>query len=214
MDVIPAIFENDIKEAERKLALVASRAAWVQIDIADSTLVTATTLHDLGSLSALLKPYKNKDVKFEAHLIVKQPELYLKMLEEAGFSRVIAHIECADPRVFFSEGRSFDFELSLALDTDTEATALEPFLEEIDCLLILSAETGMDGREFEIESIDKIKAIRRQLPDLPIEIEGGMTPETAKIAKDAGATRIVSTSYLFSDPIKILDHLEKLQSIE
>ncbi len=195
-DVIYGVFEKDINVLSRKIGSVAGQMRWVQIDVADNTYVPIDLPHDFRLMAPTIDRYIKAGLSFEAHLMVSQPDRYLADLAAAGFSRVIAHVECDDPREFLSEARSYDMEVGMAIDAETEVEVIEPFLEEIDFVLVMTADAGSSGQAFQTETLEKIRMIHRAMPDLPIEVDCGMNPETAKIVRDVGVTRIVTTSYL------------------
>ena len=158
-----------------------------------------------------LKKYPN--VSFEAHLMTYTPELYIKQLVAAGFRRLIGHVECHDPRGFIEEARAYECEVGLAVNIGTLLEEIEPMLEELDEVLVMSVIAGASGQPFEEEAVEKIQAIHRNLPDLPIEVDGGINEETIKRVVAAGADRIISTSYLFKDEHAIQSALDRLESI-
>jgi len=100
----------------------------------------------------------------------------------------------------------------MALDGDTEIDQVEPFLEEIDFVVVMTAEAGASGGTFLPETVEKIKLIRQNFPDLPIEAVGGITDASVKAVKDAGATRIVATDYIFKDPQHVAEAIETLKN--
>lgn len=212
VEIIPGINDADPDELIRKLTLVASHTEWVQVDISDNTLVSTTTFSDFPRL-ALNKDWNRalSKVKLEAHLMVNHPEQYLKDLVNCGFTRLIAHIECVDPRAFLDEALEYEIEVGLAIDADTDIEQFEPFLADIDVALVMTVDAGLSGQVFEADALEKVRAIRNEYPDLPIEIDGGVNPQTAHIAADAGATRIVTTSYIFRDPEKVEQAIETLK---
>lgn len=207
VDIIPGILEKDWSEIERRIKLVAPYVSWVQIDVADNTLVPNTTFLDFNKFRAC-----PESVSLEGHLMVTSPEKYIRPLVDAGFKRLIAHLEANDPRIFLDQARFEHVEVGIAIDGPTEFEQIEPFLEEIDCCLVMMIEAGFSGQEFQPENLEKIKTIHQGFPDLPIEVDGGINETTAKIVKDAGATRLVSTSYLFKDPQKIAEAIERLKN--
>lgn len=207
VDIIPGILEKDWSEIEKRITLVAPYVSWVQIDVADNTLVPNETFLDFEKFRA-----SPTSVSLEGHLMVANPEKYIHALADGGFKRLIAHVECADPRLFLDQARFESVEVGMAIDGPTEFEQLEPFLEEVDCVLVMMIEAGFSGQELQSENIDKIKIIRQYFPDLPIEVDGGINDQTAKLVRDAGATRLVSTSYLFKDPTKIAEAIQRLKN--
>lgn len=212
IDVIPGILEKEWAPIEERLLSVAPLVEWVQIDIADNTLVPNTTFLDFEKFSPPNLLRQLEHMSFEAHLMVANPEKYIKPLADSGFKRLIAHVEAHDPRAFLEEAKYEHIEVGIAIDGPTELEQVEPFLGEVDTVLVMTIEAGFSGQEFMTETVDKIRTIHQNVPDLPIEIDGGVNPQTAKVARDAGATRLVSTSYIFKHPDGIARAIESLKN--
>lgn len=210
IDIIPGILEKDFSEVERRVKLVAAYVSWVQIDVADNTLVPNETFLKFDQFVQLGK--LDKAPSLEAHLMVAEPEKYIRPLADAGFKRLIAHVEAHDPRRFLDEAKYESVEVGLAIDGPTDLEQIEPFLEEIDVVLVMTIEAGFSGQQLMPETLEKIKTIRRNFPDLPIAVDGGINDKTARLVRDAGATRLVSTSYLFKDPANIAAAIERLKT--
>lgn len=211
MDIIPGIAELDPKELARKIALVLPYVDWIQLDIADETLVASKTFTDVAALEHILKPLQKLGKHVEAHLLVDDPVQLLKSVSQAGFERVTAQIECQDPQEFLAEARSFETEVGLAIGADSEIEVIEPFLEELDYVVVMTGELDSTKHIFQPETVEKIKIIHRNLPDLPIVAEVGITPETVKLVRDAGAARVVVGGYLFTNEHKIAEAIEQIK---
>lgn len=209
IEIIPGILEKEWEGVEAKVRQAADVSAWVHIDFADHTMVENDTPLDFSKYKALIDSYPR--VGFEAHLMVAAPEKYVKPLADSGFKRVIAHIESNDPRRFLDAAKYEEVEVGMALDGPSEVAEIEPFLEEVDFVLIAAIEEGFSGQKFMPEVIEKIKLIRQNFIDLPIEVVGGINDETAKLVIEAGATRLVSTSYIFKHPDGIAAAVESLK---
>lgn len=209
-NVIPGILEQDLEAIKGKIALVAPHVSWVQIDIADGTLITNKTFVAFEELKPIIGA--TPKLSFEAHLMVASPEKYIRALVDCGFKRLIAHVESDDPRLFLDEARLESAEVGLAIDGATEIEQMDPFLEEIDVALVMTIEAGFSGQPFLPETVEKVRLIRKHFADLPIEVDGGINAETARLVKDAGANRLVSTSYLFKDPSGIAQAVENLKN--
>ena len=210
IEVIPGILEKEWDAILARIAAVAPFVEWVQVDIADHTIVPNETLTDVSRFKDLLTLFPH--LKLEAHLMVADPVKYIRSLADAGFKRLIAHIECQDPRDFLDQTKYESIEACLSIDAPTEFEQIEPFLEEVDGVLVMTAEAGETGRVFQPETVEKIRLIRQNFIDLPIEVEGGINNVTAKITIEAGATRLVSSSYLFNDPDNIASAIERLKT--
>jgi len=211
MDIIPAIVEIHQKELGRKLHLVAPFVSTIQVAVADNTLAPAETVHDPSIFTPIIAQYGETHA-FEAHLLVQHPLDYLEKIVAAGFTSVIIPVECEDPREFLAEAQTHDIRIGLSIDADTDFEAVEPFLEDIDFVQVATSELGNKTALYQPEALEKVKILHRNLPDMMIEVNGRMTPETAKTAKDAGATHIVSTSYIFQNEQEIDTAIEALKN--
>ncbi len=203
IDIIPAIFEKDWDEIVKKIELVAPHVDWVQIDIADGSLMPTTTFLEFTKFASFGFAQDKQLVNLEAHLMVATPEKYIQPLIDAGFKRIIAHVEANDSRLFLDEMEKESIEAGLAIDGGTPLEQIEPYLENLDVVLVMMAEAGASGLVLQSENVEKIRAIHASFPDLSIEAEEGIDEQTAKVIIDAGATRLVATSVLFKDPANI-----------
>lgn len=193
IEIIPAPGTvKTFEEVRSRIEKVAPFVSWIHLDIADMTYVQNDTFRDLSQWKGL-PPH----LSFEAHLMVSNPEKYIRPLVDAGFKRLIAHVECQDPRRFLDDCQYEEIEAGLALDGPSSIEDMEPFFEEIDVALIMGYQAGFSGQEFQQETLEKLKTIRHNFPEVILEVDGGVTDKTAPLIKDAGATRLVATTYLF-----------------
>jgi ribulose-phosphate 3-epimerase len=211
LEVVVGIMEHTVEDLENKVHLIAhsGESTWVQIDVADGTLVPATTVIDMSAIGRIIAAHPH--LSFEAHLMVASPEKYLKPLVDAGCKRIIAHVECIDPRVFIEDAKYESVEIGLAVDGPTELEQIEPYMDDLDFVLVMTIEAGASGQTLLPETVEKVKTLRELYPDIPIEVDGGINDQTAKIVFDAGATRVVSTSYVTNDPRSIPSHVKRLE---
>jgi len=207
IDVIPGILAKEWIPIQERIKLVEPYVEWVQIDVADNTLVPNTTFLDFPKFLTISRPF------LEAHLMVANPEKYIKPMADAGFKRLIAHVECHDPRVFLDQVKYEHVEVGVAIDGPTELDQVEPFLDEVDVVLVMTIEAGFSGQPFLSENLEKIKTIHQNFPDLPIEVDGGINDKTAQLVVEAGATRLVSTSYLYKSPGQIAHVIDRLKNM-
>jgi ribulose-phosphate 3-epimerase len=210
IDSIPGILETNMEDVALRVSQVSGCVSWVQIDIADGSLVPLDTHTDIQKMKMIIGQYPH--LSFEAHLMVSRPEKLIRDLADAGFTRLIAHVECDDPRLFLEECKGESVEVGLAIDGMTELDAIEPFLEELDLVLIMTIEAGASGQPFLPETVEKIKTLSQNAVSIPIEVDGGMTPETVKIVRDAGANFVVSTSYIFTHPGGVAEAINDLKN--
>lgn len=207
VDVIPGILEHDFPSIEEKLNIVESLVDWVQIDIVDDLF------HNNNFRDPI--PFKGlqTQVSLELHMMIHNPETTVKNWVDAGFSRFIGHVEgIKDIDRFINTVRSFDKEVGLALDIVTPTDRIEEYLNRIDQVLIMSIHTGKSGQSFMPKTLEKIKRIRKIDTKIPIEVDGGVNQETGKQAVEAGATRLVSTSYIFKSE-NIPESIKSLEGV-
>jgi ribulose-phosphate 3-epimerase len=206
VEVIPAILEKDFSEIEKKIRMVEKYVKWVQIDLADNTLVPNATFIDPTPFSKITK------VNLEAHLMVKDPLRYVEKFEKAGFKRFFAHIEGEFIEEYIGKCLQLGVEVGLAIDGPTHFTKIQKYLNDLDVILVMAIDAGFSGRPFRDDSVEKIKKIRELDFEIPITVDGAMNYDNAKKVVEAGATRINSNSYIFKeDDVRV--PIEKLQSL-
>ena len=196
-EIIPGILEKEWSEIERKIELVRPFAKTIHIDIIDGKFAPNTTFIDP-------KPFLkySKDIFFELHMMVEEPINYLKPWAEAGFRRFLGHVEkMSNQEEFLAQGQLLG-EVGLALDGPTPVDGLNVPLDDLDALLVMTIKAGLSGQEFMSEHLEKIKMFS-QNTWVPIEVDGGINDKAINEASESGATRFVSTSFLFKgDPLK------------
>lgn len=202
VDVTPAIFPADAVALQQQVAELAPQSAWIQIDMSDGTMVPLPTVMDMGVFGSAIAACPR--TSFEAHLMVDNPVKYLKNLADAGFKRVIAHVEASNPRHFLDEARLESVEVGMALDGASEVEAIEPFLDTVDFVVVMTIEAGVADGPFLPEALEKIRSLRHHFPDLAIAAEGGIGQRNAALAVQTGATRLIVSSALFAQTLRAL----------
>ena len=186
------------------MKIVEGSVEWVQIDIADGVLVPNTTFTDLSPFKAIQSPLKR-----EIHLMVKDPVPFIEKSIAAGFKRVFAHVEADHTEEFIVQCQEQNIEVGLAIDGPTPVSKIEPYLDNIDVVLVMAIEAGFSGRPFREDTVAKIAQIHEAFFDLSIAVDGAMDAVNAAKVVSAGATRICSNSYIFNGPIP----LERIQTL-
>lgn len=196
-EVIPGILEKEWSEIERKIELVKPFAKTIHIDIIDGKFAQNTTFLDP-------KPFAkySSEIFFELHMMVDNPIQYLKPFADVGFKRFIGHVEkMPDQQEFVAQGQLLG-EVGLAIDGPTNLNSVKVPLEDLDAVLVYTSDkAGFSGASFMEERLKKVRKIREQSALLSIGVDGGINDQTIVLAKDAGATRFVSTTFIFNTPI-------------
>lgn len=191
-EILPGILEKDWDGIQRKIEIVKPFAKAIHIDILDGKFASNTTFLDP-------EPFKkySQDIFFELHMMVEEPLQYLKPFADAGFKRFLGHVEkMSDQAEFVAQGQLLG-EVGLAIDGDTSLDAIGVPIDDLDCLLFMSIKAGFSGQKFTQEYARKIEVLK-DTTWIPIEVDGGVNDTTILQARDFGATRFVSTSFLFN----------------
>lgn len=202
-EIIPGILEKEWSAVEKKIEMVKSFAKTIHVDLLDGKFAPNTTILD----PAPFIKYSN-DIFFELHMMVDDPEQYIEPFANAGFKRFMGHVEqMFDLPSFVAKAQLFG-EVGIYIDGPTTLQPAELPLSALDTIGIFTAsKAGFSGQRFEASMLQKVKTVRGQevltakgFP-LPIEVDGGINEQTLPLAKRAGATRFVATSYIFTgDP--------------
>ncbi|MBI4096775.1 MAG: hypothetical protein HY425_03615 [Candidatus Levybacteria bacterium] len=196
-EIIPGILEKEWSEIERKINLVKPFARSVHVDIIDGKFAPNITFLDPAPFAKY-----SSEIFFELHMMVDNPIQYIKPFADAGFKRFIGHIEkMPDQAEFVAQGQLLG-EVGLAIDGPTDLSAMKVSYQDLDCLLVMTIKAGASGQKFNPEYLKKVEMLRpfdsAQGRFLPIEIDGGINDQTIIQAKNAGANRFVSASFIFN----------------
>ncbi len=206
--IFSAVAEK-ISKAEDFLSL----EDWVHLDISDGIFSTTKTWNnpeDLGTIKT--------NLNLEAHLMVENPEGILKnwlsALRQAttGKIRVIVHFEVmSEPAYILAECKSFGAESGLALRPNTSPELVSVYLSSFNLILVLAVMPGKSGQIWQPRVLGTISFLRTKNKDVIMEVDGGITPLTARSAKDAGASALVSGSYVWGNPSPLAAYQELSQ---
>lgn len=204
----PGTENKSWEEIEKRVRLVKPFAKSIHIDVLDGIFAPNITFSDPTKFSDF-----TKETFFEVHFMVENPLQYLKEWADAGFRRFIGQIEkMPEPVEFIAQGQLLG-EVGLAIDGPTGIDALDKMnLNDLDCLLIMTINAGFSGQEFKPEMLDKVRKIKERYPYLTIEVDGGINETTIAEAKNAGASRFVTTSALYKTE-NIAEEFIKLTSL-
>ncbi|MBI5148004.1 MAG: ribulose-phosphate 3-epimerase [Parcubacteria group bacterium] len=202
MHVIPAINENNFDDVRKKIGVIEKICfeqqcdLWAHLDVTDGAFTSNLTWGNPEELAPLKTP-----LKFEIHLMVEEPEKVVEQWLRAGAKGIIIHQEAVkDPAFILEVCRKYGADAVLSIKPPTPVENLVPFLGNFGAVQILAVDPGLAGREFQETVLEKIKFLRKNYPDVIIEVDGGINDKTARLVKEAGADVVVSASYIFNDP--------------
>ncbi len=193
--VTPSLLNCDFARVGEELAaLKAAGAAGVHLDVMDGHFVP-----NLSYGAPVAADWRKvTDFPFDTHLMIADPGRYLDDFIRAGCDILIVHIEVLpDPVPVLRRIRAAGCRAALALNPPTPLSAIAPYLDELDDVLVMSVMPGFGGQKFDASVLDKVRALRAGRPGLPISIDGGINPTTAAGAVAAGATQLVAGSAVF-----------------
>lgn len=192
IEVIPAILTDSSSKFKELIRKLESHTQRVHIDIADGIFVPNKTVIGCEELKEA-----DSVLKFDIHLMVQKPHDYLKEWFRVHVDRFIIHAESdADFSDLVKVVRNYGGEIGLALNPETEVEKVENFIKDINFVQFMTVYPGFQGSTFVSEVVDKISAFHKKYPDIIIMCDGGITPETAPGLVKAGASILVSGSYI------------------
>lgn len=198
--VAPSILSADFGNLERDIKMIdRSEAEWVHIDVMDGVFVP-----NISFGFPLMKPIRKATAKvLDVHLMIVEPERYVKRFVEAGADYVTFHLEaCVDPRAAIAEIKATGAKAGVSIKPATPVEAVFDYLDELDMVLVMSVEPGFGGQSFMPDSLDKVRALHREIDEKGynclIEIDGGISASNAREVFDAGVNVIVAGSSVFN----------------
>ena len=197
--ISPSILSADFaKLGDEVHAIDEAGADWIHIDVMDGHFVPNITIGP-GVVKAL-RPHSTKP--FDVHLMISPVDNFLDAFAEAGADIITVHPE-AGPHLHRTIQRikGLGKKAGVSLNPATPAKMLDYVLEEIDLVLVMSVNPGFGGQKFITSQLRKIEAIAKRIAkenlDVQVEVDGGIDPETARQAVDAGATVLVAGTAAF-----------------
>jgi len=212
--IAPSILAADFANLQRDIELInESQAQWIHVDIMDGLFVPNISF----GFPVVEAVNKHASKPLDVHLMIVDPDRYLKAFADAGAANITVHIEATTHLHRTIQAiKELGCKAGVALNPHTPVVLLEDIIEDIDLALIMSVNPGFGGQKFiantykKIEQLKALSAVKN--PDLFIEIDGGVNLQNAPQLLAAGANVLVAGNFVFSsaNPLSTIKELVEL----
>ena len=202
IEIAPSILSADFARLADEIAIVESAGVKiVHLDVMDGHFVPNITIGP--PVVAKLRRYSK--LVFDAHLMITDPAVYAPRFAEAGANHITFHIEAANkPQDLIDQIHKLGCTAGICLNPETPVDTIKTVGPLCDMVLVMTVHPGFGGQEFIPESAEKIAQVRQIVgPNIRVEVDGGIDPQTAPIVVSNGADTLVAGYAIFGKPDRI-----------
>jgi ribulose-phosphate 3-epimerase len=200
VEVLPSILSADFRNLQQEIQLAQQAGAdRIHCDVMDGHFVPNITFGPLVIAAAR----KSTDLPLDVHLMISEPDRYVDAFCEAGANVLTVHAEiCPDLERTIARIHEHGVRAGVCVNPDKPVSLFLPYLASIDQVLIMTVYAGFGGQKFIPETMEKVQAVRDRARlqglDVDIQVDGGVTHETAPVCVRHGANVLVAGSYVFN----------------
>jgi ribulose-phosphate 3-epimerase len=197
--VSPSVLASDLSNlASEVKEIELAGADMAHLDVMDGMFVS-----NMSFGMPVIEALRNKsDIIFDVHLMIAAPERYASRFIDACADILTFHYEaCDDSAALLDEIHSRGIKAAISIKPKTPASAIFHLLDKCDMVLVMTVEPGYGGQSFMYDMLPKVRELRAEIDrrglNIDIQVDGGINPETAKAAREAGANVLVAGSSVF-----------------
>jgi ribulose-phosphate 3-epimerase len=211
--IAPSILAADFAHLAADIERVSEHIDLLHVDVMDGHFVPNISVGPpvIASLAAAT------DLYLDCHLMITDPLTYLEPMKSAGAHGVTVHIEAVpDPTAVFAEAERVGLDIGLVINPPTPVSAIEPYLDRANMVVVMSVHPGFGGQSFIKASLPKIEHLRESIDSrglsTDIEVDGGIDLRTVGPARDAGANVFVAGTSVFraDDPVAAVEEMRTI----
>lgn len=196
--VAPSILSSDFANLEKEIKRLEQNGAdWIHVDVMDGHFVPNLTIG-----APVVKAIRRIcSLPLDVHLMIDNPEKYIKDFANAGSDYITFHYEAAknNTKEVIESIKAYGKKVGISIKPATSVSEILPFLDMIDLVLVMTVEPGFGGQKFMKDCAEKISELKSVLKkDVIIEVDGGINNESAKVCTGLGANALVAGNYVFS----------------
>lgn len=204
--VAPSLLAADFSKLREEIQEVESHGAeYLHLDVMDGNFVPNISF----GAPVISSIRKHSNLVFDVHLMVENPDRFIKDIVDAGADVITVHAEATKHlNRTIQLIKSYGKKVGIALNPSTPLDVIKYDLKDIDMVLIMTVNPGFGGQAFIEGMLQKIRDLRSIDPNIDIQVDGGINNKTSKLVKEAGANILVAGSYLFKG-----DYKQKIESL-